>query len=132
MIKRPLNSQFSEKVKAGEKITTIRDKVWPINVPIMLYNWAGAPYRSRHVDVAVIKVIGFWPISITHCDDGSMVYALGMENERELWQTEGFDSAQKMDEWFRPLVRKNSTLVKVAMRFRLVTTSPVDDGAKQP
>lgn len=120
MIKRPLNPQFTQAVLTGRKITTIRAKVWPINVPIMLYNWSGAPYRSKHVDVTPIKVLGYWPISIIHCDNGTMVYSVGMENERALWETEGFDSAEKMDEWFRSLVRKNETVIKVLMRFRLL------------
>lgn len=120
MIKRPLNAQFSDKVRDGIKFTTIRDKPWPVGEPIMLYNWSDAPYRSKHKDVAPIKVMGFWTIRITHNEDGGMEYEHGMENELRLWETEGFDSPFQMDDWFRPLVKKGQTITKTLMRFSLV------------
>jgi hypothetical protein len=54
MIKRPLNSQFPEKVEDLVKITTIRNEPWPVGVPIMLYCWSGKPYRSKHKNVCPI------------------------------------------------------------------------------
>jgi len=54
MLKRPLNSRFREPLLRDEKTTTIRDKTWPVGVPIMLHNWSGAAYRSKQIDVAPV------------------------------------------------------------------------------
>ena len=120
MIKRPLNPQFSSAVLEGRKFTAIREKPWPVGVPIMLYNWSGAAYRSKQVDVAAVKVLGYWPIQITHTDNGKMRYAYGMENEKALWETEGFESREAMDEWFRKVVKPGRIVTKHLMRFRLL------------
>jgi hypothetical protein len=121
MIRRPLNERFAEKVLAGVKITTIREKPWPVGVPIMLYNWSGAACRSPQVDVAPVVVMGFWTIQIAQMEDGIMRYAYGMENNKPLWQTEGFDSAAELDAWFRPLVNPGKSVTKHLMRFRRYT-----------
>jgi len=121
MIKRPLNPKFREPVLLGKKITTIRDKAWPVGVPIMLYNWSGAAYRSKQNAVAPVIVSGFWPILITHKTDGTMVYECGMDCGRPLHETEGFHSRSELDEWFRPLVKLGQTIEKKLMRFRLVS-----------
>ena len=118
MIKRPLNPQFSNAVREGIKFTTIRDKAWPVGKPIMLYNWSGAAYHSKQVDVAAVVVQGFWPIQITHQPDGSMRYEYGMKNSKPLHETEGFKSRAELDEWFRPLVKRGCTITKTLMRFR--------------
>jgi hypothetical protein len=120
MIKRPLNPQFSSAVLEGRKFTTIREKPWPVGVPIMLYNWSGAAYRSKQVDVAAVKVLGFWTIQIAHTDSGKMRYGVGMENEKALWETEGFDSREAMDDWFRKVVKPGQIVTKHLMRFRLL------------
>ena len=122
MIKRPLDERFGDKVRQEIKITTIRDSQWPVGKPIMLYHWEGKPYRSKHKDVTAIVVLGFWSIDITrHQLDDEMEYRHGMENEREIWETEGFDSQEAMDDWFRPLVKPGATIYKSLMRFRLAT-----------
>ena len=126
MIKRPLDRRFSELVLSGMKTTTIRDRAWPVGVPIMLYNWSGAPYRSKQVDVAAVKVCGFWTIRITLRQDGSMIYDCGKESGPELWKSEGFASQKEMDDWFRPLVKPDQTVEKTLMRFRQL------NGADQP
>lgn len=117
MIKRPLNPRFREAVLADGKTTTIRDKPWPVGVPIMLYSWSGAPYRSKQIDVAPVIVKGFWTIRITHLEDGGMLYAYGRVNAQPLHETEGFASRAEMDEWFRPLVKPGQTVEKTLMRF---------------
>ncbi len=119
MLKRPLHPQFNAAVLAGHKFTTIRSKPWPVEVPIMLYNWAGAAYRSNQTDVAVVKVTGYWPIKITQCQDGKMTYEAGMNIGVPLHQTEGFDSAAAMDSWFRLLVKPGQTITKYLMRFHV-------------
>lgn len=119
MLKRPLDARFSGPVREGRKITTIRDRPWPVGVPIMLYHWSGAAYRSKHVDVAVVTVLGFWTIIIARHADGTMRYAYGMENERPLYETEGFQSRAAMDEWFQKLVKPGQSITKTLMRFRL-------------
>ena len=85
----------------------------------MLYNWSGAVYRSKQIDVAAVVVVGFWTIRITHREDGAMIYEYGMENKKELYETEGFDSKEKLDEWFRPIVKRGKTKAFALMRFRL-------------
>jgi hypothetical protein len=120
MIKRPLNPRFTAAVHAGQKFTTIRDTLWPIGVPIMLYNWSGAAYRSKQIDVAAIKVSGYWPIQIHHLPDGTMRYIHGMENPKPLYATEGFSTSKELDDWFRPLVPRGQTITKTLMRFRLL------------
>ena len=121
MIKRPLNPRFSTAVLEGRKFTTIRKTPWPVGVPIMLYNWSGAAYRSPQVDVAPVIVMGFWTIKIAHLsDNGDMRYAYGMETSTPLYQSEGFNAASEMDEWFRRLVNPGQILTATLMRFRLL------------
>lgn len=85
----------------------------------MLYNWSGAAYRSKQIDVAAVTVLGFWPITIAQTSCGAMRYAYGMESETPLWEHEGFRSPEELDEWFRPLVKPGQTISKTLMRFRL-------------
>lgn len=121
MIKRPLHPRFRDPVLRDEKTTTIRDKPWPTGVPIMLYNWAGAPYRSKQIDVAPIKVIGYWTIYITRREDDMMLYHFGRVSTLPLHETEGFADRGEMDDWFRPLVKPGQTITKAIMNFRRVT-----------
>jgi hypothetical protein len=86
----------------------------------MLFNWSGAAYRSPQRDVAIVSVLGFWPIEITHHEDGEMHYAYGMENAKTLHETEGFESRDELDDWFRAIVRPGNTVTKRLMRFRLM------------
>ena len=122
MIKRPLNSRFRDPVLRGEKTTTIRDNPWPVGVPIMLFNWSGAAYRSKHEDVAPVIVKGFWTVRITHREDGGMLYAYGRVNSQPLHETEGFASRAEMDAWFRPLIPQGQTVEKTLMLFRRSNT----------
>jgi hypothetical protein len=120
MIKRPLNQRFKHVLLAGRKITTIREKAWPVGVPIMLYHWEGLPYKSKHVDIAAVRVLGFWPIEISHVDEFEITYQSGMESLIPLWVHEGFQSQWEMDEWFRPLVPIGTSMVRHLMRIQLV------------
>ena len=117
MLKRPINPRFREPVLRDEKTTTIRDKPWPVGVPIMLYSWRDAAYRSKQIDVAPIVVKGFWTIRITHHEDGAMAYECGKESGPALYESEGFATQFEMDEWFRPLVKCGKTVEKTLMRF---------------
>lgn len=123
MIKRPIDPGFTQAVLEGRKFTTIREKPWPVGVPIMLYSWRGKAYRSKQVDVAAVKVTGFWTINITHLNDGGMRYVCGMQHPTPLWMREGFDSQEAMDQWFRPLVKPGQTVIKHLMRFRLIQSA---------
>lgn len=120
MLKRPLNSRFREPVLAGIKTTTIRDRAWPAGVPIMLYSWSGEPYRSKHVDVAPVKLVGFWTIRISHLPNGSMVYECGKTSGPALHVTEGFNSREEMDAWFREKIPPGTGVKKILMLFRRV------------
>lgn len=123
MIKRPLDPRFSQAVLTGQKFTTIRESLWPIGVPIMLYNWSGKPYRSKQTNVAAIIVQGYWPITITRHKDDTMSYTYGMDNPKQLHETEGFTSREELDNWFRPMVEPDQTITKTLMRFRLAKDS---------
>lgn len=130
MIRRPLNPRFNSAVLEKRKFTTIRKERWPVGVPIMLYNWAGVPYRSKQIDVAVVVVGDFCNIQIEHADNGAMIYYHGMKTRAPLHQSEGFASWEEMDNWFRPLVKRGLFVTKVMMRFRLVNAS--SPGAPKP
>jgi hypothetical protein len=119
MIKRPLDPRFREDVLAGRKRTTIRDKAWPLGVPIMLYSWSGNPYRSKQYEVAPVVVGEVRSIKITHREDGGMLYAYGEPAKKPLYETEGFASREEMDAWFRPLVAPGKTVEKQLMCFLL-------------
>lgn len=131
MIKRPLNPQFSSAVLEGRKFTTIREKPWPIGKPIMLYNWSGAAYRSKQIDVAPVVVDETGEINITHRSDGGVIYAgrliamIIYNDGTRLHSAEGFDSRQAMDDWFRSVVKPGQTVTKHLMRFRLLNSSTV-------
>lgn len=122
MIKRPLNSRFRGPVLSDEKTTTIRDKPWPVGVPIMLYNWSGAPYRSKQIDVCPVKMRGFWTIRITHRLDGSIHYECGRRGA-PLYKVEGFAARWEMDDWFRPLIKPGQTVTKTLINFRRITST---------
>lgn len=119
MHRRPLDPRFNQAVLDGSKFTTIRDKIWPIGVPIMLYNWSGAPYRSKQRNVAPIIVDGYWPILLHHHTDGSMSYDYGMQKTIPLYSTEGFSTASDLDAWFRPLIPQGKTGLKFLHRIHL-------------
>lgn len=121
MIKRPLHPRFSQAVLDGIKTTTIRDSFWPTDVPIMLYNWSGASYRSKQVDVAAVMVEGVHPIEISNDEKMGMRYSIHAVQQVALWATEGFASRAEMDAWFRTLVKPRQSFVKNLMRFRLLS-----------
>lgn len=120
MIKRPLNSQFSQAVLDGRKFTTIRKKPWPVGTPIMLYNWSGLPYRSEQIDVAAIVVVEIMEIDITRSVLGLGYWEKGTSDYiTRLWETEGFESIKDMDLWFTKLVKCGQSLTWNLMKFRL-------------
>ena len=130
MLKRPLDPRFRDAVLEGRKITTIRDKPWRTDVPIMLYNWSGAPYRSKQIDVAPIIVEGVRPITITHPVNAMLHYEYGPYiHGRWLWEHEGFLSRYDMDDWFSKIVKPGETVTKILMRFRLANASAM---AREP
>jgi hypothetical protein len=125
MIKRPLNPQFNTAVLEGRKFTTIREKPWPVGVPIMLYNWSGAAYRSPQVNVAAVIVEETGIVHITHREGGGIIY-FGFIHQNfhraegtNLYKSEGFSSAAEMADWFRPLIKPGQTVEKHLMKFRL-------------
>lgn len=120
MIKRPLNRRFRQKVVDLVKVTTIRDKEWPVGVPIMLYHWTGAAYRSKQENFLPVVVVESEWIHITRTVLGMGYWKFGTDEFLEgLWKTEGFESQAEMDDWFRPLVKCGDTVLKHLMRFRL-------------
>lgn len=120
MIKRPLNSRFSNAVREERKITTIRDNPWPVGTPIMLYNWSGAAYRSPQIDVAPVEVVETSPILITRDSAGEMSYCMIEPLPTPLWECEGFDSEEDMDAWFSAKMKPGQSVEKHLMRFRLL------------
>ena len=119
MIKRPLHPQFIDAVLTGGKFTTIRGKPWPCWTPIMLYHWSGAPYRSKHVDVAVIEVEEVLEIVVTHDHDGGVVFSRDKVDGIPIHRTEGFADLGQMQEWFAKVVPVGKTKGLALMRFRL-------------
>lgn len=122
MIKRPLNARFRASVAAGIKTTTIRNKPWPVGVPIMLYTWSGAAYRSPQLDLAAVIVREVRTIRITHREDGGMIYACGQQTARRIHESEGFATRGELDAWFRPLVKRGETAEKAMMFFSSANT----------
>lgn len=121
MIKRPLHSRFNSAVLCGFKVTTIRDNPWPVGVPIMLYNWSGAPYRSKQSDVAAVIVESTQPVIIHHRADGFLtVRSVQNVCMPHVWLEEGFPSMEDFDGWFKPLVKPGHAICKHLMRFRVV------------
>lgn len=123
MIRRSINARFEQPVLEGRKTTTIRDKPWPVGVPIQLFRWEGKAYRSKQINVAVIEVR-----SVSHMDISESAYpphlkydfAAAMVSSPKLWETEGFTSKEDMDDWFRPLVKPGQTLHQHLMHFRVI------------
>jgi hypothetical protein len=120
MIKRPLHYRFSDAVLEERKITTIREKPWPGGTPIILYNWEGKAYRSKHSDVAVIEMVELSLVRIQHHPEGLVDYSHAIRLPRELWSCEGFESEDEMDAWFRKVVKPGSVECRWLMRFRLI------------
>lgn len=118
MIRRPLNERFVTAVQTGIKVTTIRNKPWPVGKPIMLYHWLGKPYASKQQDFCAVVVKETRLVKITHCDDGRILYTRETQEPRPLWATEGFTSGLEMDAWFRPLVKPGQTVEKHLMIFQ--------------
>jgi hypothetical protein len=118
MIRRPISDMLAPKVLADIKFTTIRDNPWPVGVPIMLYRWSGKPYKSKQIEVCPIEVITTQVVDIFHRPDGTMAY-LGSITW-ELWRSEGFESQEQMDAWFRPLVKPGQMMTKNMMHFRRI------------
>lgn len=120
MIKRPINARFSEAVLTGRKFTTIREKPWPLWTPIMLYNWSGAAYRSKQIDVAAIEVEEVLEMLVTNDRDGGLVFGRDKIDGIPIHQTEGFDDAGQMQEWFANVVPVGKTVELALMRFHLL------------
>lgn len=120
MIKRPINARFSDAIREGRKFTTIRSKPWPCWKPIMLYNWTGAAYRSKQVDVAAIEVEEVLEMLVTHDEHGGLVFGRNQIDGIPIHKTEGFDNARQMQEWFAKVVPVGETVELALMRFRLL------------
>jgi hypothetical protein len=123
MLKRSLNARFSQAVLDGIKTTTIRDSSWRKDVPIMLYNWSGAAYRSKQINVAAVMVEAVHPIEVSHDVKMGMRYSIYAVEQVALWSTEGFSSRAEMDAWFRSVVKPGGTVTKHLMRFRLFSNA---------
>jgi hypothetical protein len=122
MLKRPLHPQFSDAVREGRKVTTIRDKSWPCWKPIMLYNWSGAAYRSKQIDVCQVVVEESEEVTLTRNSLGNIIVTPCVPRlcgNRQLWECEGFESFDAFCDWFRPLIKPRETITKTLMRFRL-------------
>ena len=122
MIRRPLNSRFADKVRAGIKTTTMRDTAWPLGVPIMLYEWTGRPYASKQREI--VAVVADWrtPVSISCVHGGDLLFSHEVLSHlldgRPLWACEGFESQDEMEAWFRPMTKPGQTLKKYLMGLK--------------
>ena len=119
MIRRSINSRFKRKVLDGVKVTTIRDKAWPLGKQVMLFVWTGAPYRSKQENVVSVVVDEVHPVKIFRGYDDVMSYTVNEPLFAPLWELEGFDSQMDMDKWFRPLLKQNEEVEKWLSRFSI-------------
>lgn len=121
MIRRPLDRGFRSKVDAEIKITTIREKPWPVGVPIMLYHWMGRPYFSKQEDFRQVVVVETSPMVIMRTKRHGFLSYVSKRRlvDLPLWVTEGFDSEEAMHGWFRKLVPAGGEVRKHIMLFRL-------------
>jgi hypothetical protein len=124
MIKRPLAEQFHQTVLDGIKVSTIRPSPWPVNVPIQLFRWEGLPYRSKHVNGPAVIARSANRILIASDAAGVISYHLTDYDLcaaiKDLYVIEGFDSQEKMDDWFRRLVKPGQTIQSYQMLFSLI------------
>lgn len=130
MIRRSFNIRFRDAILNGVKTTTIREKPWPIGVPIMAFHWSGLPYRSKQVNIAPVIVTAATSIDILLGKfSGKMIFSEIMGFERPLWECEGFKDQADMDAWFKAKLKPGQTVTQTLMRFRvaheLITTSPI-------
>ena len=123
MIKRPLNPQFESAVLEGRKFTTIRQNPWPVWQPIMLYRWTDKPYRSKQIDIVAVEVEETLEMIVTHDRDGGIVFGRDKIDGKPIHETEGFESAGQMQEWFSKVVPVGKTIELALMRFRLIQNS---------
>lgn len=126
MRRRSLNPRFEDKALADIKYTTIRDHPWLVGVPIMLFKWCGTAYRSKQIDIAVIIVERTKPIQIQNRSDHQPLTFLTDEPIPELWRSEGFNSSEELDAWFRPLTPPGQTITKHLMIFRRMTHAEIE------
>lgn len=86
----------------------------------MLYNWSGAAYRSKQVDVAAVEVEEVLEMIVTHDRDGGIVFGRDKIDGIPIHKTEGFDDVAQMQEWFAKVVPVGKTVELALMRFRLL------------
>jgi hypothetical protein len=90
----------------------------------MLYNWSGAAYRSKQIDVAAIIVEEVQPIEIVMPEFGEPAYyPLKLDCGCPLWISEGFASQDDMDSWFYKVVKTGQEATKSLMKFRLANSA---------
>lgn len=131
MIRRPLNERFADAVLSGRKITTIRDKPWPVGKPIMLFRWEGKPYRSKQVEIAPVVVEEVQSIEIEMPGFGEPAYyPRKLDCGCPLWISEGFASQDDMDSWFYRVVKPGQTVTKALMRFRMWSHGSMENYVK--
>lgn len=123
MIKRPLDTRFSDKVREGRKFTTIRKKPWPVGHPIMLYHWSGKPYRSKHIDVAAIEVDAVLGMMVAHNAGGGIVFGRENIDGLPIYESEGFDDPEQMREWFLNVVPVGQRVELSLMKFHLLNAN---------
>lgn len=130
MIRRAVDPRFSADILEGRKFTTIRKSAWPVDVPIMLFNWAGVAYRSPQKNLAVVRVQDRFQIDISRNVSGRMAYTHDMLCGAPLWWTEGFNGSHELDDWFRPLVKPGCVVTMFLMAFKVQSFAVQEGGAK--
>lgn len=89
----------------------------------MLYNWSGAAYRSKQIDVAEITVNEVTEIEITRTVLGVGYWKKGTDIFLSLWASEGFESQKDMDAWFIEIIKPGQTVKMHLMRFSRSNTA---------
>ena len=122
MHRRSFHPRFRDPILQGIKTTTIRDKPWPIGVPIMAFSWTGKPYRSKQQDIAAVVVEATETVRLTRNALGNIMTTPCVPRlceSSQLWECEGFDSFDAFCDWFRPLIKPGQTLTKTLHRFHV-------------
>ena len=101
---RMFKPQFATLVEAGTKRQTIRPvpKRTPKAGDIESWReWTGAPYRSKTRELAVVKLVSVYPVTVgweTMDIDGR---TLTLGEEKALAERDGFKSPTEMRHWFK-------------------------------
>lgn len=114
-------SRFRQPILEEVKFTTIREKPWPIGVPIMAYEWLGTPYRSKQAEICPVIAEKTTLIEIWTCVKGEAITftpAKKIHGDVPLWKCEGFHDEREMKDHFLSKLGPDQKVTMHLIRFR--------------